>query len=50
VWNPHHPLHAEFERIAGDPALGDPIVFLGNLADARRAALARRADTAAPAN
>jgi len=50
VWSPHHPLHAEFERVAADSTLGDPIVFLGNLADARRAALDRRADAVAPAN
>jgi hypothetical protein len=43
VWNPHHPLHAEFARVVADPILDDPIVFLGNVADARRAALAQRA-------
>lgn len=39
VWNPHHPLYAEFTRVMADPALDDPVVFLGNVADARRAAL-----------
>ena len=38
VWNPHHPLYAEFARVMADPILDDPIVFLGNLAGARRAA------------
>ena len=46
VWNPHHPLYREFAHIAADPVLDDPVVFLGNLADARRAALDRRADAA----
>jgi MoaA/NifB/PqqE/SkfB family radical SAM enzyme len=39
VWNPHHPLYAEFARVAADPILDDPVVFLGNVTDARRAAL-----------
>lgn len=39
VWNPHHPLYAEFARVMADPALDDPVVFLGNVADARRTAL-----------
>lgn len=50
VWNERHPLYAEFARIVADPIFDDPIVFLGNLADARRSALARFADAAARAN
>jgi MoaA/NifB/PqqE/SkfB family radical SAM enzyme len=50
VWNPRHPLHAEFARAIADPILADPAVFLGNLADARRAALGRAADALLPAN
>ena len=40
VWHAHHPLHAEFARAVADPMLDDPIVFMGNVADARKAALA----------
>jgi hypothetical protein len=50
VWNAHHPLYAEFVRVVADPLLDDPIVFLGNVAEARRAALARIADTPLHAN
>ncbi len=50
VWQPHHPLHAEFRRIMSDPILDEPFVFLGNIADARRVALGHCADAAAPAN
>ena len=38
VWQSHHPLHAEFVRAVSDPLLDDPIVFLGNVAEARKAA------------
>lgn len=40
VWDARHPLHAEFARAIADPIFDDPIVFLGNLAEARRASLA----------
>lgn len=43
VWHAHHPLYAEFARAVADPMLDDPIVFMGNVADARRAALAHLA-------
>jgi len=39
VWHADHPLHAEFARAVADPMLDDPIVFMGNVADARKAAL-----------
>jgi MoaA/NifB/PqqE/SkfB family radical SAM enzyme len=42
VWNPHHPLYPEFARVVADPLLDDPIVFLGNVAEARRTAMAQR--------
>jgi MoaA/NifB/PqqE/SkfB family radical SAM enzyme len=43
VWNTHHPLYAEFARAVADPMLDDPTVFMGNVADARKAALEWRA-------
>jgi MoaA/NifB/PqqE/SkfB family radical SAM enzyme len=50
VWSPQHPLHAEFTQAIADPILADPAVYLGNLADARRAALDHVADALLPAN
>ena len=50
VWNPHHPLYPEFARIVADPILDDPIVFMGNVADARCAALSQNAGAAPVTN
>lgn len=50
VWHAHHPLYEDFARVAADSALDDPIVFLGNVADARRAALDHLADRKRKAN
>lgn len=41
VWSRDHDQFEEFLEVMADPLLGDPIVNLGNVAEARRAALAR---------
>lgn len=41
VWSRDHDLFEEFLTVMADPLLGDPIVDLGNVAECRKAALAR---------
>jgi sulfatase maturation enzyme AslB (radical SAM superfamily) len=42
IWSRDHELFDEFLEVMSDPLLGDPIVALGNVAECRRAALARQ--------